>query len=128
MANNNDRDQPEIDRNGLYREDAFTDRRVGTIQRLTPVTNLGEIDQSRPVIYIGQTQIMTPAGALPLSFELPGGSLDEAAAGFGIAAEKALEETTARIEEMRRQAASSIIVPDKGGPRSGGGFSGLQGI
>lgn len=128
MANNHDRDLPEIDRNGLYREDAFTDRRVGTIQRLTPVNSLGEVDHSRPVIYIGQTQIMTPAGALPLSFDLPGASLDEAAAGFGIAAEKALEETTARIEEMRRKASSSIIVPDKSGPRSGGGFGGLQDI
>jgi hypothetical protein len=56
-----------MDRTGLYREETFTDRRVGTLQRLTPVTPSGDTDATRPVLYVGQTQVLTPAGALPLS-------------------------------------------------------------
>ena len=56
-----------MDRNGLYREETFTDRRVGTLQRLTPVTASGADDATRKVLYVGQTQVLTPAGALPLT-------------------------------------------------------------
>ena len=75
----------------LYSEEMFTDRRVGTIQRLTPVTAEGARDEGRPVLYVGQAQVMTPAGALPLSFEIPAASLAEAIEGFGPAAEKAVQ-------------------------------------
>ena len=117
---------PDMDKDTLYQEEVFTDRRVGTIQRLTPVDGNGAPDSSRPVVYMGQTQVLTPAGALPLSFEIQADSLSDAAARFGEAAKVAVEETSARLEEMRREAASSIIVPDKGagGP---GGFGGIQG-
>ena len=64
-----------MDLESLSREEIFTDSRIGTIRRLTPVTPEGDVDESRPVQYFGSTQIMTPAGALPLNFELPGGSL-----------------------------------------------------
>jgi len=121
---------PNLDKGALYLEESFTDRRVGAIRRLTPVTADGQPDAGREVIYMGQTQVLTPAGALPLSFEIPGASLAEAALTFGAAAGQAVEETSARLEEMRREAASSIIVPDKGaGPVGGGagGFGGIQG-
>ena len=55
---------------GLYLEEMFTDRRVGTIQRLTPVTRDGGPDQTRSVVYVGQTQVLTPAGGLPITFEI----------------------------------------------------------
>ncbi len=46
---------PEItmDANDLYREDMFTDQKVGTIRRMTPVTVDGEVDAARPVLFIG---------------------------------------------------------------------------
>jgi len=106
----------------LYLEEIFTDRRVGTLQRLTPVTRQGEPDSSRSIVFVGQTQILTPAGALPLSFEIDAKTLDEAIAGFGDAAEGAVEDTMKRLEEMRREAASSLIVPGSGaGPMGGQG-------
>lgn len=106
----------------LYQEEIFTDRRVGTLQRLTPVTAKGEPDNSRSIRFVGQTQILTPAGALPLSFEIEASTLDEAIAGFGKAAEGAVEDTMKRLEEMRREAASSLIVPGTGaGPMGGQG-------
>lgn len=98
----------------LYLEEIFTDRRVGTIQRLSPVSADGRPDSARSVVYVGQAQVMTPAGALPLSFEIPANSLAEAVAGFGAAAEKAVAETMQRLQEMRREAAGSIIVPESG--------------
>lgn len=111
-----------MDTDQLYREESFTDRRVGSIQRLSPVTADGSDDDTRSVIYIGQTQLMTPGGALPLSFEIEAGSLSEAIAQFGDQAQAALEDTMKRLEEMRREAASSLIVPGSGA--AGGGVPG----
>jgi len=107
----------------LYLEEVFTDRRVGTMQRLTPVTSNGEPDESRAILFVGQTQVMTPAGSLPLSFEIPADSLEAAVAGFGAAAENAVQDTMKKLEEMRREAASSIIVPGS----EGGGMPGAPG-
>lgn len=112
-----------MDAGSLYREESFTDRRVGTLQRLTPVTEDGSDDESRPVLFLGQTQVLTPAGALPLSFEVEAGSLNEAVAKFGDHARQALDDAMKRLEEMRREQASSLIVPgggQQGGPGPGG--------
>jgi hypothetical protein len=103
----------------LYLEEMFTDRRVGTIQRLTPVTRDGGPDQTRSVVFVGQTQVLTPAGGLPITFEIEASSLSEATQKFGEAAEAAIEDTMKRLEELRREAASSIIVPGSGA--AGGG-------
>jgi hypothetical protein len=114
-----------MDRTGLYREETFTDRRVGTLQRLTPVTPAGDTDTARPVLYVGQTQVLTPAGALPLSFEIPASSVDDAVTKFGDFAREALARTVRRLEELRREQASSIIVPGSappGGPSPRGGL------
>lgn len=105
-----------MDGQNLYREEIFTDRRVGTIQRLTPVDGDGAPDSSRPVLFVGQTQLMTRAGPLPLSFDIPGASLAEAAANFADSANLAVEDAMQKLEEMRREAASSIIVPQAGAP------------
>ena len=71
--------------------------------------------------FIGSTQVMTSAGPLPLSFEIPGNTLAEAAAGFGGEAKTAFERTMEELKEMQRQQASSIVVPGAG---SGGGMGG----
>jgi hypothetical protein len=114
----------EMDQTALYREESFTDRRVGSLQRLTPVTRDGQTDDSRPVLFVGQTQVLTPAGALPLNFEVEARSLEEAIAKFGDHAKQALNDTMRRLEEMRREQASSLIVPGSGGPAgpAGGGI------
>jgi hypothetical protein len=104
----------------LYREESFTDRKVGTIQRLTPVTAEGEPDRNRLVVYLGQSQLMTPAGALPLSFEIEAGSLQDAIEKFGDQAQQAVEETMQRLQELRREAASSIAMPGSGQGGHGG--------
>ncbi|HUO65967.1 MAG TPA: hypothetical protein VMV37_00435 [Gammaproteobacteria bacterium] len=109
-----------MDSANLYREETFTDRRVGTLQVLTPITKTGALDTARPVLYVGQTQVLTPAGALPLSFEVQAKSLEDAVAQFGENAKHALERTMRRLEELRREQASSIIVPGTGAVPPGG--------
>ena len=113
-----------MDSKGLYREETFTDRRVGTLQRLTPISPSGDTDTARPVLYVGQTQVLTPAGALPLSFEVTASSLDDAVAKFGEGAKLALARTMRRLEELRREQASSIIVPGAAPPGGGPGGPG----
>ena len=106
-----------VDPNSLYLEEIFTDRRVGTIRRLTPVNKTGARDQARPVLYVGETQVLTPAVALPIAFEIGAGSLEDAAEKFGQLAKEAIERTVKELQELRRQAASSIVVP--GAPGTG---------
>ncbi len=118
--------EAKMDPENLYLEEVFTDRRVGTIRRLTPVNGKGAIDTTRAVTYIGETQVMTSVGALPISFELEAKDLAEAAAKFAAEAKDAIEHTVRDLQEMRRQAASSIVVP-QGGVGGMGGLGGMGG-
>ena len=108
-----------LDPDKLYLEEVFTDRRIGTLRRLTPVTKDGKTDASKTVLYVGETQIMTPAGSIPIAFEIGAESLGEAAEKFGSLAKDAIDRTVRELQELRRQASSSIVVPQ--GPLSGGG-------
>jgi len=119
---------PQMDAQALYREDVFTDQRVGTIRRLTPVQSDGSDDASRLVLYMGQATIMTPMGSLPLSFELEATSLADAVSQFGPAAQQAIEDAARELQELRRQAASSIVIPDAGSAtlKGIGGKGGIQ--
>ena len=120
-----------MDSHALYLEEQFTDHKVGSIRRMTPVDGDGNPDPARQVEYWGQTQVMTQAGPLPLSFELQGDNLQQAAEGFAAAAKQALEKTMEELQEMRRQQQSSIVTPGTGGGMGGGpggaGGGGLPG-
>lgn len=120
-------EQLRMDPDGLYREEVFTDRRIGTIQRLTPVTRDGSDDDSRAVLYLGQTQVMTPVGALPLNFELEADDLEQAMAQFPAAAQQSLERTMEELKEMQREQASRIMTPDQLGGQGGYGGGGMPG-
>lgn len=106
--------EPKMDADDLYREDVYSDRKVGTIRVLTPVKPDGSPDPARASLYVGQAQIMTPAGVLPLSFEIDAKNLAEACAGFADGAKVAFDETMKELQEMRRQQASSIVIPEAG--------------
>jgi hypothetical protein len=104
-----------MDASSLYREEIYTDRKVGTIRTLVPVTPNGATDGSRPVVYAGEAQIMTQMGPLPITFEIEAKSLAEAVTGYAAAAKVAVERTVKELQELRRQAASSIVLPGQGG-------------
>jgi hypothetical protein len=126
MADEGAGENIEMDGTALYIEESFTDRRVGNLQRLSPVTSDGKPDDSRPVLYVGQTQVLTPAGALPLNFEIEANSLADAISKFGDHAKEALAQTMRRLEDMRREQASSLIVPGSGGAPGGSPTGGIQ--
>lgn len=119
--------EPRMDPAALYREDVYTDRAVGTIRVLTPVKADGSPDPGRKTAYVGEAQLLTSVGALPVNFEIEAASLEEAAKKFGAAARDAVERTVKDLQELRRQAASSILVP-QGGMGSLGGLGGAGGI
>ena len=127
MALENQAPDLSMDAATMYREESFTDGKVGTIRRLSPVTADGETDASRSVQYFGQTQMLTPMGALPLNFEIEADSLSQAIEQFAAEAEKAAERTIEELKEMRRESASQIVVPEAGGGPGGGGFGGGPG-
>jgi hypothetical protein len=108
-----------LDPDKLYLEEVLTDRRIGTLRRLTPVTRSGSPDPGRPVAYLGETQILTPAGSIPIAFEIEAASLGEAAEKFAGLAKEAIDRTVRELQELRRQASSSIVVPQ--GPIGGSG-------
>ena len=118
----------EMDTASLYREEVYTDRKIGTIRALVPVTSDGGTDLGRKVVFIGEAQIVTQVGPLPVSFEIDAPNLVAAVAGYGAAAKVGVERTIQQLQEMRRQQASSIIVPGAdpgvlgGGVPPGGGF------
>ena len=124
MAAKSDLPDVRLDPAGLYREEIFTDRRAGTVRRLTPVAVDGATDPKRPVLFSGQTQLLTPAGVLPLVFEIEAGTLEEALAKFPDGVNAALEQAIEEAREMRRESASRIVVPEVGaggiGPGPGG--------
>jgi hypothetical protein len=114
-----------MDATQIYREETFTDRKVGTIRQMTPVMADGSVDTTRPVLFVGQAQVMTPMGALPISFDLESATLDGAIAKFGAAAAEAVQQTMRELQEMRREQASSLVIPDSaGGGLPGGGLIG----
>lgn len=115
MSSSTDGRQATMDSTQLYLEETFTDRKVGTIRRLTPVGADGSADSARAVLFVGQAQIMTPMGAVPISFELEAATLDAAVEKFGPAAEQAVQQTMRELQEMRREQASSLVIPDAGG-------------
>jgi len=119
---------PRMDPKTLYREEIITDRKVGTIRVLTPIKSDGSSDASRPIAYIGEAQLLTSVGTLPINFEIEAQSLDEAVVKFAEVAKEAVERTVKDLQEMRRQAASSIVVPQGGmGPMGGMGPGGMPG-
>ena len=102
-----------MDPAALYREEVFTDRKAGTIRVMTPVKADGSFDASRKILYVGEAQILTTAGMLPLAFEIPATTLAEAAAKFGDRAKAAVQQALDDLQELRRQAASSLVVADR---------------
>jgi len=112
----------------LYREEVYTDRKVGTLRVLVPVKKDGGNDTARATVYTGEAQLMTNMGPLPISFDITAKDLGEAVQKYAEAAKIGIEHTMRELQELRRQQSSSLIVPPAGaaaalgagGPLGGG--------
>ena len=107
-----------VKQNNLYLEEAFTDLDMATIRRLTPVKPNGMKDKSRKSIFVGNTQLMTPHGPLPVRSLLKAKNLKEAMEEYPSAMKKAIEKMLDELNKMQQEQESRIIVP---GSDSGSG-------
>ena len=132
MSDEHNHDEPplqslnevKVDTNHLYREEVFTDLRIATIRRLSPVRVDGTPDPSRPALYSAQTTLMSQAGPLPVEAPIEAASLEEAAAKFPAAIQEAVDRLLEEAREIRRREASRIVVPSAMPPPPGGGARG----
>jgi len=113
-----------MDAASLYREEIYTDRKVGTLRVLQPVKSDGTPDPIRRTVFQGEAQLMTNMGPLPISFDIDATTLAEAIAQYPEATKAGIERAMREIQEMRRQASSSIVVPPAGAALGPGGLGG----
>ena len=115
-----------VDQDNLYREETFTDLKVASIRRLTPITPDGADDLSRPQVFVGETTLMSQRGPLPINCPIEATSLTEAINAFPKAVQDAVERLMEEAREMQRQEMNRIVVPGQGGGMAGpmGGSSG----
>lgn len=104
-------DDLRMDAGSLYREETFTDLKVGSIRRLTPITADGSPDPAKPVRYIGQTQLMSQMGPLPVQASIDATSLKDAIEKFPQAIKEAVDELVAEARELQRKEMSRIVAP-----------------
>lgn len=103
-----------MDAASLYREEIYTDRAAGTLRVLVPVKADGGADAARPTLYVGEAQILTNMGPLPISFEVEAQTLAQAVERYAEAAKSGVERAVRELQELRRQASSSIVLPGTG--------------
>ena len=113
-----------MDAASLYREEIYTDRKVGTLRVLVPVKDDGSDDVSRPTVYQGEAQLMTNVGPLPISFEIEAKTLAEAVSRYADATKAGVDRAMRELQELRRQASSSIVIPQGGAGLPPGGLGG----
>lgn len=109
-----------VDTDNLHREEVFTDLRAASVRRLTPVKADGSQDNGRDVIYIGETNLMTQMGPLPVQFPIEAKSLDDAFSQFAEGVKGAIERLNERAKDMVREESSRIVVPGAAAPGMGG--------
>lgn len=99
----------------LYRDETYTDLKIASIRRLSPVNPDGSQDYSRKPIFIGFTQLMTPDGPIPLQFHIDAKNLKQGWENFPYAMNHAMKKMIEEAEEMQRKESSRIIVPESTG-------------
>ena len=99
-----------VDHTNLYKEESYTDLKVGNIRRLIPVKPDGSEDRSRKAIFVGQTNLMTPNGPLPIQGVIKAKELQQAVKRFPEAMEEAVERMMVEAQKMKDQQGSKIIT------------------
>jgi len=102
-----------LDGDNLFKEESFTDMKVGAVRVLTPVKSDGSTDESRKPVFIGQTQLMSPNGPLPVSCMIEASSLKEAAEKFPEAVSKEVDRMISLAQQAKEKEESRIVVPGR---------------
>ena len=112
MAERPDPRDTQMDAAALWREEIYTDRKIGTIRAMQPVRADGQPDPARKPVFVGEAQIMTSMGPLPVSFEIEAPTLAEAVVKYGATAQVAVEPArrSVRLEIVERLEARVAAV------------------
>jgi hypothetical protein len=109
-----------VDVNNLYSEQTFTDMKYANLRKLTPIKIDGSPDDSREIVFIGSTQVMSPYGPIPVHTQIKATDLADACAQFPDAIKQAVQkmmEEAARQEQQQQQQQrmeqSRIITPGR---------------
>jgi hypothetical protein len=98
-----------LDRSNLFLEETFTDLKVGTLKRFTPVLPDGSLDKSRRTVFLGQTSIHTPHGPLPLQNIIVAKDLAQAFKRFPEAMDEAMQQLIEEAAKAEPEQASPLI-------------------
>jgi len=112
------RKKAKFNQQNLHREEVFSDLTIGSIRRLSPVKANGEPDKTRPILFVGQSQIYTQQGPMPIQFPIDAKNLQQAMELFSTAMEEFVAHLVEQAKEFQRQEQSRLIVP--GGSAPGG--------
>jgi hypothetical protein len=102
-----------MDRTNLYREENFTDLKIASIRRLTPVKPDGSADKTRKTIFVGHTNLITPNGPLPIQNMIQAKELQQAIKKFPEAMQSAMERLVEEAKKHKQKEESRIIVPGR---------------
>ena len=111
MADTDQNQELVFDKNNLYKEKTYTDLKTGSIKQLTPVKADGSKDESRTSMFMGQTQMMSPSGPLPIQCMIEANNIEEAADKFPEAINATVERIIEEAKKARQDEASRIVVP-----------------
>ncbi|MCG8564788.1 MAG: cytoplasmic protein [Desulfobacterales bacterium] len=110
-----------VDKDNLYKEENFTDYKIATIRRLTPVKVDGSLDESRQQLFFGSTTLNTPQGPVPIQAKPEADTMEEAIERFPQAMEvetknvvetfKRMAEQQAKAQKAQKANESRIIMP-----------------
>lgn len=102
--------QPEfkVEKENLYQEEYFTDMKLATIRRLTPVNQDGTVDKTRSIVFVGQANLMSEAGPIPISTMISAQDLPEAIQNYPQAMNQAMEKIQEEIRKYQQENQSSI--------------------
>ena len=119
MADSEEKEKKvKFNQQNLHLEEVFSDLTVGSIRRLTPVKPNGEPDKNRAILFVGQSQIYTQQGPMPIQFPIDAKNLQLAMERFSEAMEDFVAHLVEQAKELQRQEESRLIVP--GGSAAGG--------
>ncbi len=97
-----------VDKSNLYKEESFTDLKVATIRKLTPVKPDGTADKTRKTIFVGQTHLMSPKGPIPLQNMIPAKEMQQAIKKFPDAMQEAMDQIIEEAKKMQQQNESQV--------------------
>jgi hypothetical protein len=101
-----------IDRSNLFKEETYTDLKVGIVKCMTPVKADGTVDKTRKSVFVGQTSLMTPNGPLPIQGIIQAKELQQAIKKFPETMQASMERLAEEARKYQEQENANIEKPD----------------